>query len=121
MAPEIVVVVLGENDISTTERPNKIAWNIVQLCLTIRDRGMPHVVVVGICRWWQFRDATLDAAQFANMAAYIDKYVAKKFALAYMFHVKEEGHWVGDRVHLSKEGERVFLDTLRSKFLKMFG
>ncbi|KAH3735874.1 hypothetical protein DPMN_042434 [Dreissena polymorpha] len=69
MAPEIVVVVLGENDISTTERPNKIAWNIVQLCLTIRDRGMPHVVVVGICRWWQFRDATLDAAPFANMAS----------------------------------------------------
>ncbi|KAH3848192.1 hypothetical protein DPMN_090551 [Dreissena polymorpha] len=35
----------------------------------------------------------------------IHKFVAKKFSLAYMFHVKEEGHWVRDGFHLSKEGE----------------
>ncbi|KAH3697426.1 hypothetical protein DPMN_084958 [Dreissena polymorpha] len=59
--------------------------------------------------------------QFANLASSIDKHVAKKFPLAYMFYVKEDGHWVRDGVHLSEEGEKVFMDTLRRKFLNMFG
>ncbi|KAH3807104.1 hypothetical protein DPMN_135437 [Dreissena polymorpha] len=71
--------IMGGNDISTTERPKRIAWNIVKLCQRIRDRGVPHIVVAGICRQGEFREAALDAAQFANMAASEDKHVAKKF------------------------------------------
>ena len=113
-------MVLGGNDISTTVRPKKIGWHLVNLCRTIRDRGVPKVVVAGICSRWRFREAALDAGQFSNMAASIDNYVGKKFLVAHMFHVKKEGHWHWDGVHLSKEGKRVFLACLKRKFGTIF-
>ncbi|KAH3865720.1 hypothetical protein DPMN_028762 [Dreissena polymorpha] len=65
-APKIVVVVLGGNDISTTEAEK----NSLEHCPVMSDNqrsGVPQVVVAGLCRRWQFREAALDAAQFVNI------------------------------------------------------
>ncbi|KAH3889198.1 hypothetical protein DPMN_013249 [Dreissena polymorpha] len=76
LGPDVVILCLGGNDISTSEQPCRIRWYIVELCRLIKARGFATVVVADICKWWSFRDAALTSRCFAAMGSSIAYYVA---------------------------------------------
>ncbi|XP_052252656.1 schlafen family member 13-like isoform X2 [Dreissena polymorpha] len=117
--PDVVILCLGGDDITPTCRPRKIGWYIVELCILVTARGVATVVVADICKRWAFQDPALTSDRFNAMRNSIAHYVTKFFPVASMVYVKEKEHWCPDGVHLSKEGEAVFMDSLRLKLDKI--
>ncbi|KAH3738554.1 hypothetical protein DPMN_045192 [Dreissena polymorpha] len=52
------------------------------------------------------------------MASLIARYVAKRFPVASMVYVREDGHWSQEGMHLSKEAEGEYMEGLRGKLAK---
>ncbi|KAH3855229.1 hypothetical protein DPMN_097793 [Dreissena polymorpha] len=96
--PEIVIVSLGGDDITTWIRPGHIGLTIVELCHRIKASGVRHVIVAGICKRHVFWEEEMEINTYVKIAIYIAKKVMKKFPVACMFPVRGSGHWSDDGV-----------------------
>ncbi|KAH3772678.1 hypothetical protein DPMN_174020 [Dreissena polymorpha] len=116
--PEIVIVSLGGDDITTLIRPGHIGWTIVELCHRIRASGVRHVIVAGICKRHVFWEEEMDINRYVKIKNAINKKVMKKFPVASMMYVCESGHWSDDGVHLSVAGMLEYCESLRRRLVK---
>jgi lysophospholipase L1-like esterase len=118
--PDVVIVVLGGNDITSRCQPRDISLDILKLCRLVKARGVATVVVAGICQRWAFCDNALTSDRFTAIGSAIDRYVRRYFPVSSMVHVREDVHWLSDGVHLSEEGMAEYMESLRLKLAKIF-
>ncbi|KAH3876175.1 hypothetical protein DPMN_000010 [Dreissena polymorpha] len=117
--PDVVIVVLGGNDITSRCQPRDISMDILKLCRLVKARGVATVVVAGICQRWAFCDNALTLDRFKAIGSVIDHYVMRYFPVSSMIHMREDVHWLSDGVHLSEDGMAVFMESLRLKLAKI--
>ncbi|KAH3738558.1 hypothetical protein DPMN_045196 [Dreissena polymorpha] len=118
--PDVVILCLGGNNITTRCQPRKINLRIIELCRLVRTRGVATMVLADICKRWVFRDPALTSDRFSKFGSSIAHYKMMYFPVASMVHMQEEKkHWCHDGVHLSEAGVEEFMTSLRLKLRKI--